>query len=113
VRSVKPEVNAALERVLDADRVFFAAPDAEAALPCISFLELNNTPGAGADDEEYISSSEIAIDIWGETGPEEIDAIALDVDREMMAIGFMRTSAPDIPPVEGTYHKNITYERTD
>ncbi|HMM32068.1 MAG TPA: hypothetical protein PKB13_09860 [Clostridia bacterium] len=111
MRNVKPEVVAALLRALP--RVFFSSPDDDADLPCISYLELNNTPSGGADDEEYTSAVEIAVDIWGENSPEEISAIALDVDREMMAIGFVRTSAPDIPPEEGTYHKNITYERMD
>lgn len=111
MRNVKPEVFAALRRANP--RVFFSSPDDEAELPCISYLELNNVPDSGADDEEYTSAVEIAVDIWGENSPEEISAIALDVDREMMAIGFVRTSAPDIPPVEGTYHKNITYERMD
>lgn len=113
MQNSKPEVVGALGRALDPDRVFFVAPDVEADLPCISFLELNNVPEADADDEEYSSKEEYAVDIWGETGPEEISEIVLAVNREMERLGFRRTHCTDIPPEGQTYHKNIIYERVN
>lgn len=107
----KPEVNAALGRALDPDWVFPGAPDAEAELPCISYLELNNVPASSADDEEYSTQEIYAVDIWGEAGPEEISAIAQDADREMKGIGFERTHCADVPEGDGTEHKNMIYER--
>ena len=113
MQNSKPEVVAALGRALDPDRVHFVAPDDEADLPCISYLELNNVP-ISADDKEYLSAVDIAVDIWGEVGrtkPEEITSIARAVDRELCAIGGRRTHCTDIPP-DGTHtlHKNMIYE---
>ena len=111
MQNSKPEVVVALGRALDPDRVFFVAPDDEAELPCISYMELNNVPAEDADDEEYTQLEEFAIDIWGETTPEEVSAIALAVNAEMVLLGFVRRHTPDIPPKDGTYHKNMIYER--
>ncbi len=112
MQNVKPEVYAALLRAHP--RVFPTAPDTDAVLPCVSYLEFNNTTAAGADDDEYTASSVIIVDIWGVT-PETISVVMLDVDREMNAIGYVRTGCTDVPPKDGddVHHKNMTYERTD
>lgn len=112
MQNSKPEVVAALGRALDPHRVSFAAPDDDAELPAISYMELNNVPNSDADDEEYDTLEEYAIDVWGDSS-EAVSPIVAAVNDEMRAIGFRRTHCTDVPraDLDDTYHKNMIYER--
>jgi|GEM_PF-2832564 len=112
MQNSKPEVVAALGRAFDPERVSFVAPDADAVLPCISYMELNDVPNSDADDEEYTTLEEYAVDVWGETS-EDVTPIAGAVDDEMVALGFRRTHCTDVPraDLDDVYHKNMIYER--
>lgn len=112
MQNIKSDVFAALKRALPGNgKVFFVTPDKDADLPCISYLELNNIPSTDADDDEYTSDIEMSVDIWGDTGPEELSEIMLRVDNELKAIGGRRTYCTDIPQdADHVYHKNMRYD---
>jgi len=107
MQNIKPIVYAALLNVCP--RVFpIAPPDDFEEFPCVSYLEIYNAERATADDEEYVSDIDIAIDLWGET-PEELSALALSVNAEMRKIGGRRVGCQDLPPDDGVQHKNMIY----
>ncbi len=104
----KAEVFSLLSHAIGKERVYIAAPETDAALPCVSFLELSNTPVPG-DDGEYLSNVELAVDVWGESSV-TVTVLAQTVDLALCEAGWARTYATDIPPDElHTFHKNLRY----
>lgn len=108
MQNIKSQVFAALDEIAP-NRAYFVVPDDDAKLPCISYLELNNTPVSFADDEEAISRIEIGVDIWADA-QEDISPLMLAVDEKMTEMDGKRVYATDIPPDEThVFHKHMRY----
>lgn len=76
-------------------------------MPCISYFEISNTPANMADDREYLTEIEYAVDIWGEKDT-EVTKIALRVNAEMASIGFVRSFSYDVAH-EKYRHKTMRF----
>jgi hypothetical protein len=73
--------------------VYYEQFDVKKEIPCITYLELNNSDYANGDSLSY---SEVAfqVKIWAET-ISEIQTIALKVDIILKSAGFGRSLAVD------------------
>lgn len=108
------EVRDALRKALPGEnKVYFAVPAADAVQPCITYFESDNSPGVSADDTVCQWHLEYTVRIWVDvTDNRMADIIALDVERELTAIGFTRVRSADVPPNEQTgFHKQLIYQR--
>lgn len=103
------QVVAALDTIEAPGGVFFMVPDGGADLPAISYFMADDTPTAHADDREYETTVEYAIDVWGETKG-SIEPIAKQVTELMKALGFERLRSLDVPKDEtGAMHKHMRF----
>ena len=102
MRDLSAGVKAALTAVISAP-VYYAYPAEWAALPLISFFELDNAEAEHADDEELTSDISYTIDIWA-LSPEETHALAAKVNQAMRSIGFKRDGSNDLYEAETRYH---------
>ena len=106
----KPAVLAALRTVPGVAHVFFYYPNSFARMPCISYYELANVPSEAAEDAEYRTESQFAVDVWGDTS-EQVDGIAVAVDTALAAIGGWREFCADVYDPGTVYrHKNMRYQ---
>lgn len=77
--------------------------------PCISYYEISNRPAASADDREYITEVIIVVDVWGKLSA-EVSEMALKVNKEMTAIGFIREFSHDVDEKGDLEHKTMRYK---
>lgn len=89
--------------------VEYQQPKKTAKYPVITYYEAGNVPDTSADDAEYTSLIAIMVDVWAATAGKMAD-IALEVDRVMTSIGFVRRMAYELPDPSGKYRKTMRYE---
>ncbi|MDR2903252.1 MAG: hypothetical protein LBU77_01915 [Clostridiales bacterium] len=105
---VKAEVKKALGAIEGA-KVFFYFPQDFKKLPCISYYEAHNAPGASGDDAEYLSEIIYVVDVWGDSSA-IVTNIAIETDEKMKGIGFVREFAHDVnDPDSKVRHKTMRF----
>ena len=105
---LRQAVHEALDGVLPG-RAYFAAPPADTAEPCLSYLETDNVATVFADDEAAESGITYTVDVWT-MASQDIPPLAQAADEAMKGLGFARTHAGDLPPDESRrYHKDMKY----
>lgn len=82
-------------------------------LPCVTYMELDNSELDSADDEEYSSSLAIKADAWGETSS-EVSKIAIQVVKKMKELGYKRTLYLDVNDLNSKQkHKTMRFEKEE
>jgi hypothetical protein len=77
--------------------------------PCISYQERNNYD-AGSGDTIGYSIITYTVKVWGNEIA-ELQKYAAEIDRELRAIGFKRTSSQELHSMQSTLiQKILTYE---
>ena len=85
--------DAALVKLLGGQRVYAVrAPNAD-EYPRITYFEMTNLDANHADDKAYSSRMVYQVDVWSKGNP---DPIAIEVDRVMKSIGFVRNGGVDL-----------------
>jgi hypothetical protein len=89
--------------------VFFYYPESFNQTPCVGYYEANNAPAETADDAEYLSSVEYAIDVWGKTSS-EISELMEIIDEALKRNNFTREFSNDVyDPKTWILHKTSRY----
>lgn len=99
------ELKAALSTILPT--YYELALTSEIALPCISYMENNNSSVSTGDTLEY-SQIEPQVKIWGK-GIDTVQQYALQVDNVMRHLGFRRISSAELFGNGSTICKILTY----
>ncbi len=82
-------------------------------MPCVTYMEINNSPGEFADDEEYASALAVKVDSWGNSS-EEIESISIQVTGLMEELGYQRTLFVDVPDLSSKIkHKTMRFEKSE
>ncbi len=82
------------------------APNAD-EYPRITFFEITNVDANHADDQAYSSRMVYQVDVWSKRNP---DPIAIEVDRVMKSVGFVRTGGADLYEDDvQVYHRALRY----
>lgn len=82
-------------------------------LPCVTYMELDNSELDGADDEEYSSSLAIKADVWGKTSS-EVSKIAMQVVKKMKELEYRRTLYLDVNDLNSKQkHKTMRFEKEE
>lgn len=82
------------------------APNAD-EYPRITFFEITNFDANHADDAAYSSRMLYQVDVWSKENP---DQIAVEVDRIMKSIGFVRTGGADLYEDDTqVFHRALRY----
>ena len=82
-------------------------------IPCITYMELENTPADYGDDEEYLSALAIKADVWG-TLSSEVSKIAIQVVNKMKELGDERTLYLDVNDSNSKQkHKTMRFEKDE
>lgn len=105
---VRPGFYALLEAGCGNVPVFPSWPEADAALPCVSYYESACSRYAQADGAEYLTEWVYTVDIWAETVA-ETEQIRSGIDAQMNAAGWARTGSNDLTDPSGTRHKALRY----
>ncbi len=82
-------------------------------LPCVTYMELDNSELDAADDEEYFSSLAIKADVWGKTSS-EVSKIAMQVAKKMKELEYRRTLYLDVNDLNSKQkHKTMRFEKEE
>ena len=82
-------------------------------LPCVTYMELDNSELDSADDEEYSSSLSIKADVWGKTSS-EVSKIAMQVVKKMKELEYRRTLYLDVNDLNSKQkHKTMRFEKEE
>ena len=82
-------------------------------LPCVTYMELDNSELDSADDEEYSSSLAIKADVWGKTSS-EVSKIAMQVVKKMKELEYRRTLYLDVNDINSKQkHKTMRFEKEE
>lgn len=82
-------------------------------LPCVTYMELDNSPAEDADDEEYASALAIKADVWGKTSS-EVSKLAMQVVAKMKELGYKRTLYLDVIDLNSKQkHKTMRFEKEE
>ena len=82
-------------------------------LPCVTYMELDNSELDSADDEEYSSSLSIKADVWGKTSS-EVSKIAMQVVKKMKELEYRRTLYLDVNDLNSKQkHKTMGFEKEE
>lgn len=103
--NIKPTIKAALDGV--STNVNDTYPANWATFPVIQYIEEENKTSEKTDNMEQKTYLRYKIDIWNKAST---SATALDVDRVISALGFVRTQCIDVPDPSGLKHKIMRYE---
>lgn len=111
--NLKPQILEKLEEISDVEVYFFYPEKWTKGKKLISYYELDNSEASEADDEEYSSNISIEIDVWCDT-PSECSELAIEVNKKMRELGFIRTLAMDLYQ-EGAvkHHKTMRFEKEE
>ena len=98
----------AITGALGGERIYAVnAPNAN-EYPRITYFEITNFDANHADDAAYSARMLYQIDVWSKGNP---DPIAVEVDRVMKSIGFVRTGGTDFYEKDvQVYHRALRYE---
>lgn len=82
-------------------------------MPCVTYMELDNSEASGADDEEYSSALAIKADAWGNSSS-EVSKIAIQVVNKMKQLGYRRTLYLDVVDLNSKQkHKTMRFEKEE
>lgn len=82
-------------------------------MPCVTYMELDNSPAEDADDEEYSSALAIKADAWGKTSS-EVSKLAMQVVEKMKELGYKRTLYLDVIDLNSKQkHKTMRFEKEE
>lgn len=82
-------------------------------LPCVTYMELDNSELDSADDEEYSSSLAVKADVWGKTSS-EVSKIAMQVVKKMKELEYRRTLYLDVNDSNSKQkHKTMRFEKIE
>lgn len=105
MKNVKSQVYDALLKV--SDNVSDVYPKNWASFPTIQYVEENNSVFERTGNKEDKAKVRYRIDIWHNENTSEA---AVAVDREVSALGLVRTGCMDVPDPSGLKHKQMRYE---
>lgn len=112
MKNIKPQILKKLKEISDVEVSYFY-PQNWSKLPAISYYEMDNSVASRADDEEYSSNIAVQIDIWAKT-PSKCSNLAIQVNKKMEELGFIRTLAVDLFEQETKiYHKSNRFEKEE
>ena len=111
--NLKPQILEKLEEISDVEVSFFYFVKWTKGKRLISYYELDNSEASEADDEEYSSNISIEIDVWCDI-PAECSKLAIEVNKKMRELGFIRTLAMDLYQ-DGAikHHKTMRFEKEE
>lgn len=81
--------------------------------PYITLVEEENATHKVVDGEDFMSNITVQIDVWDDS--ETIDgceAVAVDINKEMVAAGFERTHGKTILETDAKWHKRLQFSTT-
>ena len=82
-------------------------------LPCVTYMELDNSESEDADDHEYSSALAIKADAWGRTSS-EVSKVAMQVVAKMKELGYKRTLYLDVSDLNSKQkHKTMRFEKDE
>ncbi len=82
-------------------------------LPCVTYMELDNSPAEDADDEEYSSALAVKVDAWGKSSS-EVSKLAMQVVAKMKELGYKRTLYLDVIDLDSKQkHKTMRFEKEE
>lgn len=111
--NLKPQVRKKLEEISNVEVSFFYPEDWTKGKRLISYYELDNSEASEADDEEYSSNIAIQVDVWCDTSG-ECSKLAIEVNKKMRELGFIRTLAMDLYQEDAVkHHKTIRFEKEE
>ena len=105
MKNVKNEVYDALCKV--SENVTDSYPSDWARFPAIQYIEDENRVYERTGNKEDKSYVRYIVDIWHNQSTTEA---AANVDKEIAALGLVRTSCKDTPEPGGLKHKRMVYE---
>ncbi len=113
MKNLKPQIRKKLEEISNVEVSFFYPEDWKKGKRLISYYELDNSEASGADDEEYSSNIAIQVDVWCDTFG-ECSKLAIEVNKKMRELGFLRTLALDMDKNGATkHHKTMRFEKEE
>jgi hypothetical protein len=104
------EANTALVSLLGGKRIYQMYDPNSTEFPRITFFEYNNVDSNYADDSAFASDINIQIDVWSKAST---SAIALEVNRTMESLDFVRTYSIDLYESDTKiFHKTMRFKTT-
>lgn len=102
-----------LEKEKEAKQVCEEGSQDWSILPCVTYMELDNSPAENADDEEYASALAIKADAWGKSSS-EVSKLAMQVVAKMEELGYKRTLYLDVIDLNSEQkHKTMRFEKIE
>lgn len=87
--------------------VWYFYPRSWMSLPAVSWRESKNREFAQADGCEHLAELEYTVDVWAK-GPEEMHALADEIDELLTALRLRRDFAQDLFE-SGVHHWSMRY----
>ena len=87
--------------------VWYFYPQSWVRLPVVTWRESGNREIAQADGREHLAELEYTVDVWAK-GPEEMHALADEIDKLLTAMRLRRDYAAD-GFESGVHHRTMRY----
>lgn len=111
--NLKPQIYEKLKEISNVEVSYFYPEKWIKGKKLISYYELDNSEASGADDEEYSSNIAIQVDIWCDM-PSECSKLAIEVNKKMKELEFVRTLALDLYEQGAMkHHKTMRFEKEE